>query len=82
MQRSVLDLCDTGASVLMTPLDRHACFPLVPAGDAYLVGSSILAPDEDGFLGVDKAHNAAYGAAHIFALAVEMQFAALEVRDS
>ena len=48
-------------------------------GDAYLVGSGILAPDDDGFWAVDKDHNAKAGVGRIMALAIDMMRAALEV---
>ncbi|KAF5826866.1 hypothetical protein DUNSADRAFT_1865 [Dunaliella salina] len=49
-------------------------------GDAYLVASGILAPDEDGFWAVDEFHDAALGAGRMMSLAVDMMRAALEVR--
>jgi len=48
-------------------------------GDAYMVASGILAPDEDGFWAEDTAHNASWGAGRIMALAIDIMRVALEV---
>eukprot|EP00983_Pelagomonas_calceolata_P078739 1154358-Pelagomonas_calceolata.AAC.5 len=82
-------LCVTAALLSETSLSAHHGRWLVnkyhvqkidTIGDAYLVASGILAPDEDGFWALDREHDGRKGAGRMVALAVDMMRAALEVR--
>eukprot|EP00967_Tisochrysis_lutea_P010011 scaffold11605_cov18-Tisochrysis_lutea.AAC.1 len=45
---------------------------LLKVGDAYLVASGILTPDDEGFNAVDESHNPERGAHRVLAFAQDM----------
>uniref|UniRef100_A0A7S3VK08 Guanylate cyclase domain-containing protein n=2 Tax=Dunaliella tertiolecta TaxID=3047 RepID=A0A7S3VK08_DUNTE len=60
-------------------VDKYQVQKIDTIGDCFFLASGILAPDEDGFWAVDKAHDPIAGAGRMIGLAIEMQRATYDV---